>query len=260
MAQVASVPCLRRMPLDFDARQGVACTSANFGELRDQTARVLDENRCAMQFRGCSDFWATRGSVTFRRSKLFRAVADFTRRQVLKRPRADADYLPSATVIACPRGVICTSYRATVVATPLLNSLTGTRLRNDEALDRLAGQFGDHLEVLVKVEDGQPGELSGGRDDHVSDRGCAVLPEVCQTQLHFKSSVLDGRCLVFHGHGRQRRSTDGRAQVWTRACAVADLQAGDGADAHQSQFDLLGPLGSIGTTPQASECGGGDEP
>jgi len=58
-----------------------------------------------------------------------------------------------ATPAARPLAVTTTK----VTGRPVRRWRTGTRLRNDEALDRLAGHFGDHLEVLVEVEDGQPG-------------------------------------------------------------------------------------------------------
>jgi hypothetical protein len=36
-----------------------------------------------------------------------------------------------------------------------------------EALDRLAGDVGDQVEVLVEVEHGQVGQLGGGGDQEV---------------------------------------------------------------------------------------------
>jgi hypothetical protein len=41
------------------------------------------------------------------------------------------------------------------------------RSPNGQALDGLAGDLGDDLEVLVDVQDGQPGQLRGRGDDQV---------------------------------------------------------------------------------------------
>jgi len=50
--------------------------------------------------------------------------------------------------------------------------------RHDEAFDRLGGDLGDHLEVLVEVDDGQPGQFCGGSDHQVRDGGSPVVSEV----------------------------------------------------------------------------------
>jgi hypothetical protein len=53
-------------------------------------------------------------------------------------------------------------------------------LADVQALDGLAGDVGDDLEVFVQVPDGQPRELGGCRDDEIRDRGRAVLATVGQ--------------------------------------------------------------------------------
>jgi hypothetical protein len=42
----------------------------------------------------------------------------------------------------------------------------------------LAGDCGDEIELLVDVQDREPGEFGGGCDEEVGDRGGAVLASV----------------------------------------------------------------------------------
>jgi hypothetical protein len=42
-------------------------------------------------------------------------------------------------------------------------------LGDGESLDELAGDFGDDLEVLVEMEDGEPSQLGGGSDQKIRD-------------------------------------------------------------------------------------------
>jgi hypothetical protein len=49
-----------------------------------------------------------------------------------------------------------------------------------EPFERLAGDCGDDLEVLVEVQDRQPGEFGSGGDDQIWNRRCSVLAAVGQ--------------------------------------------------------------------------------
>ncbi len=76
-----------------------------------------------------------------------------------------------------------------------------------QALDRLAGDVRDDLEVLVKVQHRQPCEFGGSGDDQVRDRGGAVLASIGEQRQHLDGSVFNRGCLVFNRHGGQRRPT-----------------------------------------------------
>lgn len=52
--------------------------------------------------------------------------------------------------------------------------------RHHEPGNRLAGDLCDHLEVLVQVQDGEPGELGGGSDEEIGYRRSTVLFTVCE--------------------------------------------------------------------------------
>jgi hypothetical protein len=66
----------------------------------------------------------------------------------------------------------------------------------------LSGDRGDGVEVFVDVEDGQPRELGGGRDDEVGNRRTAVLTPVCEQHLDFQRAILDLRCQILDWHCR----------------------------------------------------------
>ena len=70
-----------------------------------------------------------------------------------------------------------------------------------EAFHWLACDLGDDVEVLVEVQDGESGELCGGGDDQVRDRGGTVLAAVGQQGQDLDRTVLDRRGQVFHWHG-----------------------------------------------------------
>jgi hypothetical protein len=85
------------------------------------------------------------------------------------------------------------------------------RLGDVEALEGLASHRGNDLEVLVKVQDGQPGEFGSGGDDQIGYRWCPVLAAVGQQGQDLDSAVLDGRCL-----GRAEYPTSSRVTVVIR--------------------------------------------
>ena len=59
-----------------------------------------------------------------------------------------------------------------------------------EAFDRLAGDLGDELEVLVEVEDGEVAELGGGCDEQVGNGGGSVLPAIGEARREAASADL----------------------------------------------------------------------
>jgi hypothetical protein len=75
-----------------------------------------------------------------------------------------------------------------------------------QALHRLTGDFGDQVEVLIDVEDGEASQLGGGGYQEVRDRRRPVAALVGEEQLDFDGAVLDGRRQVLHRHGCQRRA------------------------------------------------------
>ena len=76
-----------------------------------------------------------------------------------------------------------------------LTEATRSPLRQGEPLERLTGHGGDQLEILVEVQDDQPGELRRGGDDQVWDRGPPMVPLVGQHGLNLDrgSSIVGVR-------------------------------------------------------------------
>lgn len=74
-----------------------------------------------------------------------------------------------------------------------------------EALDRLAGDIRDDLEILVEVQHGQSGEFGRGGDDQIRDRRSPVLASIGEKRQHLHRSVLDSGCLILDRHGGQRK-------------------------------------------------------
>lgn len=75
-------------------------------------------------------------------------------------------------------------------------------LGHNETLNRLSGDLGDHLEVLVDVQDGQPRQLSGGGNDQVGDRVARWRPRSarrgCTSMARSSDQAEDGA----HAGGR----------------------------------------------------------
>ena len=69
-----------------------------------------------------------------------------------------------------------------------------------QVLGGLAGDCRYKLGALVAVQDREPGELGGGRDEQVGGRG-AVLPSVGEQGQDLHCAVLDGRGQVLRRHG-----------------------------------------------------------
>lgn len=130
---------------------------------------------------------------------------------------------------------------------------TGTGSGRSQALGRLTGDLGDQVEVLVDVQNDEPGQLGGRGDDEVRHRGRTVPSAIGEQGLHLHGSILDGRRLVLDRDQRQRRSVDGRAQGWSRSSGVPDLQSGDGGDANQAPVDTLGPRRGLESRAEASK-------
>src|SRR5688572_10903976 len=114
-----------------------------------------------------------------------------------------------------------------------------------QALHRLAGDFGDQVEVLVDVEDGEAPQLGSGGHQEVRDRRRPVAALVGEEQLDFDGAVLDARRQVLHRHGRQWGACDIGPQLGCRPGREAQLQAGDDGDSDQAPLDSLSPLECI---------------
>jgi tetratricopeptide (TPR) repeat protein len=71
-----------------------------------------------------------------------------------------------------------------------------------QALYGLPGNVSDDFEVLVQVQNREPGKLRRRRDDQVGNGRRTVLPAVRQQGQHFNRAVLDRRSQVLHGHRR----------------------------------------------------------
>jgi hypothetical protein len=77
-------------------------------------------------------------------------------------------------------------------------------------MGRLTGKFADHIEILIDVQHGEPGELRGGRNEQIRDRRRAV-------QLHLERAILNCRREVFDRHRAER----GFAKIAAGASAAA---------------------------------------
>ena len=61
-----------------------------------------------------------------------------------------------------------------------------------QALDRLAGDVRYDVEVLVKMQHGEPGEFGGSCDDQVRYRGCPMLASIGEQGQDLDRPVLNG--------------------------------------------------------------------
>jgi hypothetical protein len=67
-------------------------------------------------------------------------------------------------------------------------------------LDWLSGDLSDDLEVLVKVQDREPGKLRRRRDDEVGQGRSAMLASVSEQGEDLDRPVLDGWREVLDRH------------------------------------------------------------
>ena len=83
-----------------------------------------------------------------------------------------------------------------------------------QALDGLAGDVGNHIEVLVEMQDGEAGKFCGRRDDQVRYGRCPMLASVGEQGQNLDRSVLDSRGHVLNRHRGERRVSKSGAQIW----------------------------------------------
>lgn len=96
------------------------------------------------------------------------------------------------------------------------------------------------------MEDGETCEFRCCCDQQVRYRGRSVYPAFGESELQIDRAVFDLRGQVLNGHRGDGRFGEQRAMVGVRSCGVANLEPGDGRDAHEPAIDPAGPPGCIG--------------
>jgi hypothetical protein len=93
--------------------------------------------------------------------------------------------------------------RLAIAASRIRDSAPPRRRRSGssdaQALDRLARDAGNQVEVLVQMQHGEPGQRGRGGDDQVRYRRGAVLAAIGEDSLDFDRPVLDQLGQVLHG-------------------------------------------------------------
>lgn len=117
------------------------------------------------------------------------------------------------------RGTAATRSRSGVAMTDLWARRQKPGWLVVQSFEWLASDLGDKFEILVHMQDGQPGQLTDCGDQEVWRRRRSVMSEVDQLNEHFESAIFD--CGVRYSTGMlasggfcrpERRSPDDLAE------------------------------------------------
>jgi len=114
-----------------------------------------------------------------------------------------------------------------------------------EALERLASDIGDDLEVLSRCRTVRPASSVAAATINLGI-DCAMLAPVGQECQDLDSSVLDRWSQVLYRHRRHRRPAEPGPYVGGISAREPDLQPGHRGDPHQASFDPARLLSRIG--------------
>jgi hypothetical protein len=101
----------------------------------------------------------------------------------------------------------------------------------------LTGDLRDEVEVLVVMQDDEPGAVGDGGDEQVWDRWCTVVAAIGKDDEDLDSTVFGGRRGVLDWHRDDWRLTQSGVKILRIASRIADLQQRHRRDADEPTFE-----------------------